>query len=84
MDEDATTSTKEYLYLESQLKLFGKLCLNRNTSAINIITQPPLRYLTWQEVMPDRGPSTYLTGRLFDVSQVRNSPRAFVPSTATS
>lgn len=83
MDEDEDTSAPDYLYLESQLKLFGKLCLNRNSRAIDIITKPPLRYLTWQEVsicayhvVADRG------FRPFTVSRARNYPRAFALYTA--
>ncbi|CAH1800283.1 unnamed protein product [Owenia fusiformis] len=39
---------EEFLFLDHQLDLFGKLCYGRNEFAINVITQE-LGYLTWQE-----------------------------------
>ncbi|KAK2143235.1 hypothetical protein LSH36_861g02042 [Paralvinella palmiformis] len=41
-------SDEEFLFLDHQLDLFGKLCYGRNEYAINVITEK-LGYLTWQE-----------------------------------
>lgn len=48
MDEDDSTSTPTFLFLQKQLELFGKLCLGRNTYAWDVIAKK-LRYLTWEE-----------------------------------
>ena len=49
MDNDDSTSTKEYVYLEAMLRLFGRLCTGRNNNSIEIIAQT-YGYLTWREV----------------------------------
>eukprot|EP00049_Salpingoeca_infusionum_P011225 m.193039 g.193039 ORF g.193039 m.193039 type:complete len:2533 (-) comp14875_c0_seq1:808-8406(-) len=48
MDGDDATSTKEFLFLQKQLELFGKLSLGRNETSIAMIVQE-LKYLTWNE-----------------------------------
>ncbi|EGD74759.1 inositol 1,4,5-trisphosphate receptor type 3 [Salpingoeca rosetta] len=61
MDEKDDTSTPEYLFLDRQLELFGKLCLGRNDSSIDIIANQK-KYLTWREcylcVTSDRLPKS--------------------------
>jgi len=48
LDEDDRTSSEEYLFLQRQLELFGKLCLGRMEQNIRIITEE-LCYLTFEE-----------------------------------
>ena len=48
LDEDETTSTPEYLFLQGQLELYGNLCLGRHETNINFITTVH-RHLTWEE-----------------------------------
>eukprot|EP00039_Didymoeca_costata_P011469 m.161015 g.161015 ORF g.161015 m.161015 type:complete len:2636 (+) comp15183_c0_seq1:24-7931(+) len=45
---DERRATREYLFLEKQLDLFGQLCLGRNSYCIELITDK-LKYLTWEE-----------------------------------
>mmetsp|Transcript_19552 Transcript_19552/g.58269 ORF Transcript_19552/g.58269 Transcript_19552/m.58269 type:complete len:2305 (+) Transcript_19552:63-6977(+) len=57
MDEDDTTSSPEYLFLQGQLDLFGVLCNGRNAKNIVLITEDK-GYLTWRECfnsVQDRG-----------------------------
>ncbi|XP_077987360.1 inositol 1,4,5-trisphosphate-gated calcium channel ITPR1-like [Glandiceps talaboti] len=44
----ADVTSEQFLFLDHQLDLFGKLCHGRNDYAINVITQE-LGYLTWEE-----------------------------------
>eukprot|EP00050_Salpingoeca_kvevrii_P002520 m.196116 g.196116 ORF g.196116 m.196116 type:complete len:2530 (-) comp10628_c0_seq6:379-7968(-) len=48
MDEDDSTSTREFLFLQKQFDLFDSLAAGRNQHVIQIITKE-LRYLTWEE-----------------------------------
>ena len=48
LDEDDRTSSEEYLFLQRQLDLFGKLCLGRMEQNIKLITVD-LGYLTFEE-----------------------------------
>ena len=48
MDERDDTSTPEYLFLDRQLELFGKLCLARCDYGIDVIAKKK-KYLTWTE-----------------------------------
>lgn len=48
MDEDDSTSTPEYLFLQGQLDLFGTICRGRNAYCIELISER-LKYLTWEE-----------------------------------
>ena len=48
LDEDDTTSTPEYLFLQRQLELYGNLCLGRHETNINFITVVH-HHLTWEE-----------------------------------
>nr|XP_006825393.1 PREDICTED: inositol 1,4,5-trisphosphate receptor type 1-like [Saccoglossus kowalevskii] len=41
-------SSEQFLFLDHQLDLFGKLCEGRNDYAINVIAKE-LKYLTWEE-----------------------------------
>lgn len=48
LDEDDTTSTPEYLFLQRQLELYGNLCLGRHETNIDFITVVH-HHLTWEE-----------------------------------
>jgi hypothetical protein len=50
LDEDDSTSTPEYLFLQRQLELYGNLCLGRHEQNIRYITVEH-RHLTWEEVV---------------------------------
>eukprot|EP00040_Diaphanoeca_grandis_P037641 m.247338 g.247338 ORF g.247338 m.247338 type:complete len:2866 (-) comp33854_c0_seq11:229-8826(-) len=48
LDEDDSTSTPEYLFLQRQLELYGNLCRGRHAHNIELITITH-RHLTWEE-----------------------------------
>lgn len=48
LDEVDGTSSEEYLFLQRQLELFGKLCQGRMAANIKLITETR-KYLTWEE-----------------------------------
>jgi inositol 1,4,5-triphosphate receptor type 1 len=48
LDEVDGTSSEEYLFLQRQLELFGKLCQGRMSANIELITKTR-KYLTWTE-----------------------------------
>ncbi|PAA53235.1 hypothetical protein BOX15_Mlig016571g1 [Macrostomum lignano] len=47
-EEQNATIIQDFLFLEHQLDLFGKLCQGRNAKSIEVITKR-LNYLTWNE-----------------------------------
>ena len=48
VSENPKAGTREYKFYRNQIELYGKLALDRNQYAIDVITRK-LHYLNWEE-----------------------------------